>query len=168
MVSDDVAAEPGHPPILFAIVEAAQSLPAAARCGPFRGVGGTDERGQDGLTLTVGVCEFFLSDDEAGELIAGGYVEVGPTGAGDGAIRILQSAIDAYDDAQAAGGGGTRTPNFARLHEALDQRIDRTIGRALVPLLARIEELERRAEIAREDQAKPTSNGPEGPGIDEE
>ena len=164
MVGDDGAAEPGPPSILFAIVEAAQALPPAARRGPFRGVGGTDEHGHDGLTLTVGGVDLFLSDDEAGELIAGDYVEVGPTGAGDGAIRILQRGVDAYDDAQAAGGGGTRTPNFAGLHEALDRRIDRTVGRALAPLLARIEELERRAGVARDDEGRPTNAAPDGPG----
>ena len=95
MPTDDGATEPGPPPVLFAILDAAKALPPDQRAGPFRGVGGSNDRGEDGLWLEIGDRELFLSDEDAGALIAGDFIDVSAVGAGDGVVRILERGIDA-------------------------------------------------------------------------
>ena len=95
MATDDGATEPGPPPVLFAILDAARALPPDQRRGPFRGVGGGDEAGNDGLTVSVGTREVFLRDEDAGALIADDYIDIAAVGAGDGIVRILDRGIDA-------------------------------------------------------------------------
>ena len=95
MATDAGAAEPSPPPVLFALLDAAQALPPDQRAGPFRGVGSHDNAGNDGLAIRIGACEVFLSDEDAGALIAGDYIDVAAVGAGDGIVRILERGIDA-------------------------------------------------------------------------
>ena len=91
-------APPEPPAILFALAEAARSLPPDRRPGPFRGVGGADELGNEGVSFDIGGREFFLTDDDAGALIAGDYLDVSPTGAGDAAVHLLPRALVASHD----------------------------------------------------------------------
>ena len=88
-MATDGATDPGPPPVLFALLDAARALPPDQRAGPFRGVGGHDGAGNDGLAIRIGTCEVFLTDDEAGALIAGDYIDVSAVGTGDGIVRIL-------------------------------------------------------------------------------
>ena len=98
MATNNGAAEPGPPPVLFAILDAARALPTDRRCGPFHGLGGSDDRGEDGLSLSVGEHELFVTDEEVGSLIAGDYIDVSAVGAGDGIVHILPRALDVYRD----------------------------------------------------------------------
>ena len=78
--------------------DGAKALPPDLRAGPFRGVGGSDGFGNEGLAVIVGTSEVFLSDEDAGALIAGDYIDVSAVGAGDGIVRILERGVAADRD----------------------------------------------------------------------
>ena len=95
MATNDGATAPGPPPVLFALLDAARGLPPDQRAGPFRGVGSSDAFGNDGLAVGIGPSEVFLSDEDAGALIAGDYIDISVVGAGDAIVHILERGVDA-------------------------------------------------------------------------
>ncbi len=80
------------PAVLHDLIAAAQRLPADAQRGPFHGIGGGD-----GLTLEIGRTAIFLSDDDAGDLIAGDYLDISSIGSGDGSVTLLPRAFAAVE-----------------------------------------------------------------------